>query len=104
MGSSGSYTLLAISIICYILGIAGIITGILGPAWWISDSKFTISSKTPKIEEGLIKKCSPNTGNHQESVCNERLNILKFVVDDEFNKGKGRHYNLVSNVLLLLPK
>ena len=87
MGSSGSYTLLAISIIGYLLGIAGIIAGILGPAWWISDSQLTVSSKQLKIETGLIKECTPDTGNHLESVCKERPDILKFVEGDEFHKG-----------------
>ncbi|XP_066911885.1 uncharacterized protein [Clytia hemisphaerica] len=89
MGSSGAFVLLGISIIGYIIGIAGIIAGILGPAWWVLESHQGTTSTVLKQQRGLTKNCDTKGVNIDESTCADREDILKFVVDnDEFSKEK----------------
>ena len=87
MGSSGSYSLLAIAKICYLLGVAGIVAGILGPAWWVKDAPLATFGAA-KREEGLLKTCEPTTSNQQQSKCTDRDYVLKFKTADELGEGK----------------
>ena len=87
MGSSGAFVLLGITIIGYLIGIAGIIAGILGQAWWVSESQQGSTSTVPEQELGLIKDCRTSGVNTDDSTCTDRKDILKFVEGDELSKG-----------------
>ena len=85
MGSSGAFVLLGITIIGYLIGIAALIAGMLGPAWWVLESN-GLSTK-PLEETGLIKSCRPSGVNSDDTTCTDRKDILKFVENDENSKG-----------------
>jgi len=84
MGSSGSLCILGLSIIGYILGIAGVVAGVLSQAWFVHKSRGSF----PDSSEGLIKTCTESTSNGAEH-CTDRGGILKFIEDNEFSKGKS---------------
>ena len=87
MGSGGAFVLLGITIIGYLIGIAGIIAGILGQAWWVLESQPGSLSTIPEQEDGLIKGCRTSGVDKDKSTCTDREDILKFVDDNQFSKG-----------------
>lgn len=93
MGATGALTLLGISLLCYVIGLAGIIAGILGNAWFVT--KEDIGRAIPKEETGLINTCT-STLTDTGTTCTKRKTLFKF----EDNIGLGEEMDIVLSMLI----
>jgi len=74
MSRIGASIVLCVTILCMVIGIAGVIVGAVGNSWWTDDST------DPKTVNGLWKDCRPAPISNVE-LCLTRKNILKFDED-----------------------
>ena len=99
MGSSGSLAILCLSIIGYIVGIAGLVAGVLGPAWFVRMKQ----DATLGSSEGLLKTCTESAINGEQMNCIDRKDVLKFRKEDnEFSN--GTHYCFLTILVVYIER
>lgn len=89
MSGGGALVMLGASLIFYVIGMVGVLVGMTGNAWFVSDETIIANS------DGLIKECIRDH-------CVNRESLFKF--EDDLRFGEGWYLFILSKLYSLRNK